>query len=71
MITLVYGQPQLGLIGEVGTEVIPVGRRYMLFARQYDDRFWLASKHTDSLAVALWTFLVWSFKFDVIEMRKG
>lgn len=71
MTTLVYGKPQLGRIEEVRTEVIPVGRRYMLFARQYDNQFWLASKHTDSLAVALWTFLVWSFKFDVIEMRKG
>ncbi len=71
MMTLVYGKPQLGRIGEVRTEVIPVGHRYMLFARQYNNQFWLASKHTNSLAVALWTFLVWSFRFDVIEMRKG
>jgi hypothetical protein len=71
MITLVYDQPQLGRIEEVRTEVIPMGCRYMLIARQYDNQFWLASKHTNSLAVALWTFLVWSFRFDVIEMRKG
>lgn len=71
MTTLVCDKPQLRRLEEVRTEVIPVGRRYMLFARQYNDRFWLASKYTNSLAVALWTFLVWSFRFDVIEMRKG
>ena len=71
MTTLVNDKPQFGRIGEIRTEVVPVGCRYMLFARQYNNQFWLASKHTNSLAVALWTFLVWSFRFDVIEMRKG
>jgi hypothetical protein len=48
-----------------------MGMKYNLIARYYDTEYWLASKQTRSLLVALWTFLVWNSKFDVIEMRKG
>lgn len=48
-----------------------MGLTYGLMARYYDTKYWLRSKQTRSRLVALCTFLVWSFKFDVVDLHKG
>lgn len=45
-----------------------MGMEYGLIA--YDSKYQIASKQTRSLLVALWTFLVWSIKFDVVSLDK-
>jgi hypothetical protein len=47
-----------------------MGMKYSLIARYYDSKYWIASKQTRSMLVALWTFLVWSIKFDVVSLDK-
>lgn len=48
-----------------------MGMMYGLMARYYNTKYWIASKQTRSRLAALWTFLVWSFKFDVVDLHKG
>ena len=48
-----------------------MGLTYELMAGYYNTKYWIASKQTRSRLVALCTFLVWSFEFDVVDLHKG